>query len=58
MGAGFRFRVPACAPQLVYQRPWYVLFWDGAYKIFHAAERKSNPWCGSSVVCNHMSDAM
>ena len=27
------FLVPASAPQLVYQRPWYVLsfLWDGAY---------------------------
>ena len=28
------FLIPACAPQLVYQRPWYVLscLWDGAFK--------------------------
>ena len=28
------FLVPASAPQLVYQRQWYVLscLWDGAYK--------------------------
>ena len=28
------FLVPASAPQLVQQRPWYVLscLWDGAYK--------------------------
>ena len=28
--------VPASAPRLVYQWPWYVLFslWNGAYKIF------------------------
>ena len=29
------FLVPASAPRLVYQRPWYVLscLWDDAYKI-------------------------
>ena len=28
------YLVPASAPRLVYQRPWYVLscLWDGAYK--------------------------
>ena len=36
------FLVPASAPQLVKQRPWYVLscLWDGAYKRTLAANRK------------------
>ena len=36
------FLVPASAPRLVYQRPWYVLscLWDGAYKITLAANRR------------------
>ena len=36
------FLVPASAPRLVYQRPWYVLscLWDGAYKRTLAANRK------------------
>ena len=35
------FLVPASAPRLVQQRPWYVLFclWDGACKIILAANR-------------------
>ena len=38
------FLVPASAPRLVYQRPWYLLFrlWDGAYKRTLAANRKDN----------------
>ena len=34
--------VPASAPRLVEQRPWYVLscLWDGAYKRTLAANRK------------------
>ena len=34
--------VPASAPRLVYQRPWYVLscLWDGAYKRTLAVNRK------------------
>ena len=33
------FLVPASAPRLVQQRPWYVLscLWDGAYKRSIAA---------------------
>ena len=36
------FHVPASAPRLVYQRPWYVLscLWDGAYKRTLAVNRK------------------
>ena len=36
------FVVPASAPRLVSQRPWYVLscLWDGAYKRTLAANRK------------------
>ena len=36
------FLVPASAPRLVQQRPWYVLFcrWNGAYKRTLAANRK------------------
>ena len=36
------FSVPTSGPQLVYQRPWYVLFclWKSAYKISIAAYRK------------------
>ena len=36
------FLVPASAPRLVYQRPWYVLYclWNGAYKITLAVNRK------------------
>ena len=36
------FLVPASAPRLVYQRPWYVLscLWDDAYKRAIAANRK------------------
>ena len=36
------FSVPTSAPQLVYQRPWYVLFclWKSAYKRSLAAYRK------------------
>ena len=36
------FLVPASAPRLVYQRPWYVLsyLWDDAYKITFVADRK------------------
>ena len=36
------FLVPASAPRLVLQRPWYVLswLWDDAYKIALAANRK------------------
>ena len=36
------FLVPASAPRLVQQRPWYVLscLWDGAYKITLAVNRK------------------
>ena len=36
------FLVPASAPRLVQQRPWYVLpcLWDGAYKRTLAANRK------------------
>ena len=35
------FLVPAIAPRLVYQRPWYVLscMWDGAYKRTLAVNR-------------------
>ena len=31
--------IPASAPQVVYQRPWYAISWlcDGAYKLFLAA---------------------
>ena len=34
--------IPAGAPRLVYQRPWYVLscLWDGAYKITLAVNWK------------------
>ena len=36
------FLVPASAPRLVEQRPWYVLscLWDDAYKRTLAANRK------------------
>ena len=36
------FLVPASAPRLVEQRPWYVLscLWDGAYKRTLAANQK------------------
>ena len=36
------FLVPASAPRLVYQRPWYVLscLWDDAYKRTLAFNRK------------------
>ena len=36
------FLVPASAPRLVQQRPWYVLscLWDSAYKRTLAANRK------------------
>ena len=36
------FLVPASAPRLVYQMPWYVLscLWDGAYKRTLAVNRK------------------
>ena len=36
------FSVPTSSPQLVYQRPWYVLFclWKSAYKRSLAAYRK------------------
>ena len=36
------YLVPASAPRLVKQRPWYVLscLWDGAYKITLAVNRK------------------
>ena len=36
------FLVPARAPRLVKQRPWYVLscLWDNAYKITLAANWK------------------
>ena len=36
------FLVPASAPQLVYQRLWYVLscLWDGAYKRTLATNQK------------------
>ena len=36
------FLVPASAPRLVYQMPWYVLscLWDGAYKRTLAANRQ------------------
>ena len=36
------FLVPASAPRLVQQRPWYVLscLWDGAYKRTLAVNRK------------------
>ena len=36
------FLVPASAPHLVQQRPWFVLscLWDGAYKRTLAANRK------------------
>ena len=38
---GELFLVPASAPRLVQQRPWYVLscLWDGAYKRTLAANR-------------------
>ena len=37
-----QFLVPASAPRLVYQRPWYVLscLWDGAYKRTLAVNQK------------------
>ena len=37
--------VPASAPRLVYQKPWYVLsgLWDAAYKRTLAANRKEQP---------------
>ena len=34
------FLVQAGAPRLVYQRPWYVLSVDGAYKRTVAVNRK------------------
>ena len=36
------FLVPASAPRLVQQRPWYVLscLWDGAYKRIIVVNRK------------------
>ena len=36
------FLVPAIAPRLVQQRPWYVLscLWDDAYKITLAVNQK------------------
>ena len=36
------FLIPASAPRLVSQRPWYVLssLWDDAYKRILAANRK------------------
>ena len=36
------FPVPASAPRLVQQRPWYVLssLWDDAYKRTLTAKRK------------------
>ena len=36
------FLVPASAPRLVQQRPWYVMscLYDGAYKITLTANRK------------------
>ena len=36
------FLVPAIAPRLVYQRPWYVLscLWHDAYKRTLAVNRK------------------
>ena len=36
------FLIPASAPRLVQQRPWYVLScqWDGAYKRTLAVNRK------------------
>ena len=39
------FSVPTSGPQLVYQRPWYVLFclWKSAYKRSLAAYRKEKP---------------
>ena len=39
------FHVPASAPQLVYHRPWYVLYclWDGAYKTPLAENRNEYP---------------
>ena len=39
------FSVPTSGPQLVYQRPWYVLFclWKSAYKRSLAAYRKEQP---------------
>ena len=59
------FSVPTSGPQLVYQRPWYVLFclWKSAYKRSLAAYRKENSLCGGSgfpskKVCqrDHMND--
>ena len=43
------FLVPVSAPQLVYQRPWYVLscLWDDAYKRTLAANGKRS-LCGGS----------
>ena len=43
------FLVPASAPRLVYQGPWYVLscLWDGAYKITLLLIEKSS-LCGRS----------
>ena len=43
------FLVPASAPRLVYQRPWYVLscLWDCAYKKTLLLIGKSSP-CGGS----------
>ena len=61
------FLVPASAPRLVYQRPWYVLscLWDGAYKRTLTVNRKELPmlrqWVSSltiRIVLNHMSDAI
>ena len=35
------FFVPASAPRLVYQKPWYIIscLWDGAYKRTLAVNR-------------------
>ena len=43
------FLVPASAPRLLQQRPWYVLsyLWDDAYKRTLAANGKSSPCDGS-----------
>ena len=39
------FLVPASAPRMVQQRPWYVLscLWDSAYKRTLAANRNERP---------------
>ena len=59
--------IPASAPRLVWQRPWYVLscLWDGAYKITLAVNRKEYPmwrqrvsFLNIWVVIYHMSDAI